>query len=52
MPAADAEDRRLGSGRVLEVAHVLDDAEDRHANLAEHLHALAGVDEADLAAAW
>jgi len=31
-----------------EIAHVLDDAQDRHLHLAEHLHALARVDQADL----
>ena len=31
-----------------EVAHVLDDAEHRHAHLAEHLQPLAGVDQADV----
>ena len=34
--------------RADEVAHVLDDAEHRHAHLAEHFQALASVDQADV----
>ena len=44
--AAVAEDLfALAAVAADEVAHVLDDAEDRHVHLAEHRQALAGVDQ-------
>jgi hypothetical protein len=47
--AAMAEDlRALAALGAEEVAHVLDDAEHRHRDLAEHAQSLAGIDQGDV----
>ena len=48
LAAAVAEDLVALAVVADEIAHVLDDAQHRHAHLAEHLQPLAGVDQADV----